>query len=97
MKLWVDDERPAPEGWTAVTSSSAAIEVLKAETVEEMSLDYCLGRGGNGDDVLYWLKDNQDYTPPVIHAHSSSATARELLAEIGRDFLGVDVTDAGEP
>lgn len=95
MKLWVDDERPAPEGWVAVKSSAAAVEKLETENVVEMSLDYSLGNWDSGDEVLYWLRDNKDRIPETIYAHSSSASGRGLLERVGKDLLGVDVIDAG--
>ena len=82
MKLWVDDERPAPKGWCWVETSAAAIELLATHSVVEMSLDYSLKRGDTGDNVLYWLKDHPDRWPADIKAHSSSSTACELIEQM---------------
>jgi hypothetical protein len=43
MKLWLDDIRPAPEGWTWVKRVEDAIYYADREPVEEMSLDHDLG------------------------------------------------------
>ncbi len=40
MKLWVDDIRPAPEGWTRARSVTEAIRILATMSVEEVSLDH---------------------------------------------------------
>ena len=40
MKLWVDDIRPAPEGWTRARSVTEAIRILATMAVEEVSLDH---------------------------------------------------------
>ena len=43
MKLYVDDVRPAPQGWTLATTIAAAQEILASGAVEEVSLDHDLG------------------------------------------------------
>lgn len=42
MKLWLDDIRPAPTGWTWVKTAEEALSLLKTGTVEEASLDHDL-------------------------------------------------------
>ena len=43
MKIWLDDERTSPEGWTHIKTPWEAIELLKTGQVEEISLDNDLG------------------------------------------------------
>lgn len=90
MKLWVDDERTPPdESWVWMQTSAAAIEVLTTavEPPEVVSLDYVLGRGDTTDTIMYWLKGQPaDRWPVTILAHSSSASARELIEEMVREF-----------
>lgn len=43
MKLWLDDVRPAPEGWVWARKLSEAKEYLAEGTVTECSLDHDLG------------------------------------------------------
>lgn len=43
MKLWLDDVRTAPEGWTHVLTVEQAKAALQTGTVEEASLDHDLG------------------------------------------------------
>ena len=62
MKVWLDDVRSAPEGWTHVTTPEEAIELLRSGNVEEISLDHDLGlttaeRERTGYDVLAWLEE----------------------------------------
>lgn len=52
MKLFLDDVRPAPPGWTLVRSAREAIEILEREEVEELSLDYDLWHVTYGDGDL---------------------------------------------
>lgn len=59
MKLWLDDERPAPPGWVRVTTATDAIARLTAGGVHEISLDHDLGEdspGGSGYDVAVWIE-----------------------------------------
>lgn len=46
MKLWLDDVRPAPEGWVHVRTAEEAREKLLAGGVVECSLDHDLGYDG---------------------------------------------------
>lgn len=46
MKLWLDDVRPAPPGWTWAKSAVRAIALLETGTVTEVSLDHDLGQDG---------------------------------------------------
>jgi hypothetical protein len=61
MKVWLDDERAAPEGWVHVRTPEEAVELLRGGGVEAISLDHDLGldvgaRERTGYDVLLWLE-----------------------------------------
>jgi hypothetical protein len=61
MKVWLDDERAAPDGWVHVRTPEEAIGLLRGGEVEELSLDHDLGldvgaRERTGYDVLLWLE-----------------------------------------
>jgi hypothetical protein len=61
VKVWLDDERAAPEGWVHARTPEEAIELLRGGEVEELSLDHDLGLGAGarertGYDVLLWLE-----------------------------------------
>jgi hypothetical protein len=43
MKVYLDDERPVPDGWIGCKTPSEAIELLKTGQVETISLDHDLG------------------------------------------------------
>ena len=96
MKLWVDDERPAPEGWVLAESSHDAIELLRTERVETLSLDYCLKGGDSGDEVLFWLKDNLRAWPDEVLAHSSSSSGSALLERLIKDYAPVIIESPEE-
>jgi hypothetical protein len=67
MKLWLDDRRPAPSGWTRAYSVAEAQRYLTTGLVEEASLDHDLGacdRCLGGLSTREWLRD-----PRLRHAH----------------------------
>lgn len=69
MKIYLDDERTPPAGWTLVRWPAEAIELLSSNDVTHLSLDHDLGevdlilkvgRPGNaftGMEVLDWLEE----------------------------------------
>ena len=60
MKLWLDDTRPAPDGWLWVKTAPEAITQLKlkANIFDEVSLDHDLGpmEAGTGYDVAVFIE-----------------------------------------
>lgn len=93
MKLWVDDERPAPsdgEEWVIARTSADAIEFLKANGVEswgyesemeffdEISLDHDLGGEDTGMRVVDWMASNVEW-PSVVTIHTQNPVGRENL------------------
>lgn len=60
MKVWLDDERPMPDGYDVhVRTASEAIDLLKTGQVTRMSLDHDLGppEAGTGYDVAKWIEE----------------------------------------
>jgi len=57
LKVWLDDVRPAPDGWDHALWPQEAIELLKKSDVPHISLDHGLGddERGTGYDVLLWI------------------------------------------
>jgi hypothetical protein len=82
VKVWLDDVRSAPGGWTHVTTPEEAIELLRSGEVEEVSLDHDLGLASaeserTGYDVLAWLEQTVatgtwEHEVPVIRVHSAN-------------------------
>lgn len=58
MKLWVDDVRPAPEGWTWARTNDEAKKWLAGGSVAECSLDHDMGLhdlvAADDTDPEYW-------------------------------------------
>jgi hypothetical protein len=84
MKVYLDDERPTPEGWTRVQTPEDAIELLKANRVTQLSLDHDLGLSDErtGYAVLLWIEQQvveNGFLPPRIMIHSANAGARARM------------------
>ena len=63
MKIWLDDKRPMPEGYTLwAKTADAAIHViaitlsLVPRYVEKISFDHDLGEGKTGYDVATYIE-----------------------------------------
>jgi len=80
MKVFLDDERDTPEGWTRVKTPEEAIELLKTDRVTHLSLDHDLGLSDDrtGYAVLLWIEkqcEEVGFLPPHITIHSANAGA----------------------
>ena len=85
MRLWVDDLRPAPEGWYWAKTSDHAIEmlILGRSDITEMSLDHDLGGHDTTRPIVSWLCDQyaagNNYWPDIIHVHSANPVGVQWL------------------
>lgn len=84
MRVYLDDMRPTPEGWTLVRWPDEAIALLETGDVEEISLDHDLGddQRGTGYHVLLWIEEavaTRGFRPPRIHVHSANSSARQKM------------------
>ena len=84
MKVYLDDQRSTPDGWTRVYWPDEAIKLLKSGNVEEISLDYDLGddERGTGYDVVLWIEEQaalHGFMPPKISVHSANVLARSRM------------------
>jgi len=84
VKVYLDDERPTPEGWVAVRWPEEAIALLEGGQVTELSLDHDLGDDahGTGYDVLLWLEEavaTRGFVPPPTRVHSANSSARQKM------------------
>lgn len=87
MKVYLDDERIAPDGWIQVNWPDEAIRLLQTGTVTHLSLDHDLGNDqrGTGYDVLLWIEEAValcKFTPPAnIEVHSANPAAKKRMLE----------------
>lgn len=91
MKLWVDDERRAPEGWVWATRPAEAISALATGAVTHLSLDHDLGIDPTTGEaitarpIMLWLCEmstthpQQRYWPDQVCVHSQNPVGRQWL------------------
>jgi hypothetical protein len=84
MKLWHDDVRPAPPGWTWARTNEQAIELLSGQhhhgyQVTEISMDHDLG----GHDIQMLPPemggDAEGYFAKMLYRGSSEETGESLV------------------
>ena len=88
MKLYLDDGRECPEGWSLVNTAEEAILILESNNVEEVSLDHDLGDKDHdpeqtGYTVLLHIESkvvwDDTYHAPQIHIHTANSAARPRM------------------
>lgn len=86
MKVYLDDERPTPPGWTGCRWPDEVIALLRTGQVTHLSLDHDLGDDarGTGYDVLVWLEEAvacDGFDPPVLILHTANSAARARMQQ----------------
>jgi len=82
IKLFLDDERQVPDNsWLKVKTVKDAINFLKNNIVDIISLDHDLGTDKEcGYDVLLWIEEqvftNSNFVLPEIKIHTANPSAR---------------------
>lgn len=89
MLMWLDDIRPAPQGWRHVRNVDQAIRCLQTGDVEVASLDHDLGdeaaHGGDGHCLTNWMAESGCWPTRGIRIHSANPVGRDaMLATIDR-------------
>ena len=83
MKIYLDDERTTPDGWTRCFWPQEVIDLLQAGGVTEISLDHDLGDDARtGYHVILWIEEavaTLGFTPPIIHVQSANSSAGEKM------------------
>lgn len=84
MKIFLDDERPVPDGWVLARWPDEVVALLRTGAVTHLSLDHDLGddERGTGYDVVLWIEEavaTSDYVPPQIMVHSANSSARQKM------------------
>lgn len=96
MRVYLDDERPTPEGWVRAYWPDEVIELLRTGEVAEVSLDHDLGDDarGTGYDVILWLEEaviTRGFCPPALRVHSANPSARAKM------LAGIRVIEGARP
>jgi len=86
MKVFLDDERTTPDGWTRVFTVEECISLLQTRTVTHLSVDNDLGEGLlEGYTVLNFLEETVFNDPsfpiPEITVHSNNASRVQSMLQ----------------
>ena len=86
MRIFLDDERPTPQGWVRAFWPEEVIALLEAGGVTEVSLDHDLGNDerGTGYDVVLWIEEavaTRGFVPPRLVVHSANSSARAKMEQ----------------
>jgi hypothetical protein len=86
MRIFLDDERPAPPGWVRAYWPDEVIALLARGEVTEVSLDHDLGddERGTGYDVVLWVEEavaTRGFVAPKLTVHSANSSARAKMEQ----------------
>lgn len=85
MKIYLDDIRPAPQGFRRVIDVQTCLAMLRNFDVAEISLDHDLGGEVTGMRVLDHLEErtrlDPKYVPPYVKIHTMNGAARAKMTE----------------
>lgn len=91
MKIWLDDVRPAPEGFVHVRSVNEAKNLISGTDhshIEVVDCDHDLGDfaldGGDGIKLLDWLVETENFLP--IHLHTANPVGRANMERMIKRF-----------
>ena len=90
MKIWLDDIRPAPEGYIWCKSVNIAKRTIESagEPILLIDCDHDLGDyaydGGDGIKLLDWLVENECFYP--IRLHTMNPVGRENMLRMIRRY-----------
>jgi len=81
--MWLDDVRPAPEGWHHVYTVEEAQQFMKDNSVSHASLDNDLGEGlAEGRDLALWMAEHNFWPSQHISIHSANPVAVDYMSGI---------------
>ncbi len=83
MRLWVDDERPAPDDtWMWARSDADAYDAWCSNKISELSLDHDLGDGGDTRRLalsILGMAQAGQREPPRWFVHSANPVGNEYM------------------
>ncbi|MBQ8965200.1 cyclic-phosphate processing receiver domain-containing protein [Ruminococcus sp.] len=85
LKLFADDARPLPAGYECVRSYDDCLMYYRLfGDFSFVSLDYDLGDGHTGLDILIWIKNNGK-KPAHINIHSDHPEGKKLMRKFAEE------------
>jgi hypothetical protein len=83
MRVWLDDIRTAPNGWTHVKTVVEAQKMMETGQVTHLSLDHDLG--GDGPDaytLCLWMAENDVWPTDWVGIHSANPVGRANMKAV---------------
>lgn len=93
MKVYLDDIRETPEGWTRTYNVQETIDLIKTGQVTHLSLDNDLGSGlPEGWKVMEWLEEEviqNGFTaiPQRFRFHTDNTVRRDYMKAAARSIM----------
>ena len=92
IRLWLDDERPAPDGWLHVRTAPEALSIIRGGNVTEASLDHDLG---DEPYTGYWLLTRIEddvargvgYALPLFSIHTANPVGYRKMYAARKSIL----------
>lgn len=87
IRLWLDDLRPHPDGWTRAYTLAEAIEILdrERENLTELWIDNDLGDGApEGWRIADWLCEQHLFPPTVLVGTDNAARLSYIAGTLVR-------------
>lgn len=78
MKLWIDDLRPAPEGWLWAKTPAEALGYLTTGNISEVSFDHDLGGDLTTRPVVLYLSEHGGW-PEKCYVHTMNPVGRAWI------------------
>ncbi len=100
MKLFIDDNREAPEGWHLARTITEAIRVIASQDIKEISIDHDIENyeQENFTAVAYfigaWYGLDEFDEHPKITVHSGNPVGAERIKQI---LEGADIESTYQP
>lgn len=88
IRLWLDDVRPAPDGWRWAKTLEAARALLETGSVVEASLDHDLGTDERGDELpagrklVLWMCEHGVWPRDGVSIHSANVVGVQHMAAL---------------
>lgn len=83
MAIWVDDCKPAPDGFAVARTYDLALQMLRRFDYAELYLDHDLGEDGRtGYDLLMQLIEEDRVPPRVVCISWNPVGRKRILAAL---------------
>lgn len=83
IRLWLDDLRPVPGGWTWVKTAEEAISLMEGGNVTEASLDHDFGEWiDEGYRLVLYMAEHAGWPSEGTSVHSSNPPGAGRMCDV---------------